>query len=38
MPMTAAELKTALKQFSGTEQWFRHSLFRAHRYTDGVRF
>lgn len=36
--MNQAELKHALKDFTGTEQWYRHALFRAFTYTDGVKF
>lgn len=27
-----------LNQFTGTEQWYRHPLFRKYFYTDGVKF
>ena len=27
-----------LKNFYGTEQWFRHSLFRRYLYTEGVQY
>lgn len=27
-----------LRQFTGTEQWFRHSLMRNITYTEGVRY
>ena len=36
--MSKGELLTALKQFTGTTQWYYHPLFKAFRYTDGVRF
>lgn len=31
-------LKSALKQFTGTEYWYRHQLFSAFTYTDGVKY
>ncbi len=34
MTLTAA----ALAQFTGTENWYRHSLFRQFLYTDGVKY
>ena len=36
--MSKGELLTALKQFTGTSQYYYHPLFKAFRYTDGVRF
>lgn len=27
-----------LAQFTGTEQWYRHPLFRKYLYTDGVQY
>ena len=27
-----------LRQFTGTEQWYRHPIFRNSLYTDGVKF
>ena len=36
--MSKGELLAALKQFSGTTQYYIHPLFKAFRYTDGVRF
>ncbi len=36
--MSKGELLAALKQFSGTTQYYFHPLFKAFRYTDGVRF
>lgn len=27
-----------LRQFTGTESWYRHSLFSKYLYTDGVRY
>ncbi|MBU0800639.1 MAG: hypothetical protein KKA05_06500 [Alphaproteobacteria bacterium] len=36
--MTPEQLQHALKDFTGTEQWYRHPLFRAFTYTDGVKF
>ncbi|MDD2762319.1 MAG: hypothetical protein PHH11_18725 [Methylomonas sp.] len=36
--LDAAQLSTALSQFTGTEQWYRHSLNKRMLYTDGVRY
>lgn len=36
--MNAQELKDAMRQFTGAEQWFRHNLNRNVLYTDGVNF
>jgi hypothetical protein len=36
--MNAAQLKSELRNFCGTETWFRHSLFRKYLYTEGVQF
>lgn len=36
--MSKSELLTALAQFTGTTQWYYHPLFKAYRYTDGIRF
>lgn len=42
--MTGQELKAAmtleydLRQFTGTDQWYRHSLCRKILYTDGVKY
>ena len=36
--MNAHELKAALRQFTGTEEWYFHPLFRKYRYTEGVKF
>lgn len=36
--MDAAQLKHELKNFTGTETWFRHTLFRKFLYTEGVQF
>lgn len=33
-----AQLLVALKQFTGTTQWYKHPLFSKFVYTDGVRF
>jgi len=35
---TSNELVAELSQFTGTEQWYRHSINRNMRYTDGVKF
>jgi len=32
------DLKHALKQFTGSEQFYRHPLFRRFVYTEGVQF
>ena len=37
-PASAAQLQEALRQFTGTETWYRHPLFRAYLYTDGVQY
>ncbi len=36
--MNAQELKSALRQFTGTEEWYFHPLFRKYRYTEDVKF
>lgn len=36
--MTPNEIKAALNQFCGTDNWYRHPLFRRFLYTDGVKF
>lgn len=36
--MNAEELRNALGQFTGTENWYRHPLARSMTYTDGVKF
>jgi len=36
--MSKGELLTALAQFTGTTQWYKHPLFSKFVYTDGVRF
>jgi hypothetical protein len=36
--MNEAQLTTALKQYTGTETWFRHEIFRFFTYTQGVQF
>lgn len=30
--------KAALQHFTGTENWYRHGLFRQFTYTDGVQY
>jgi hypothetical protein len=35
---TEAQLKEALRQFTGTETWYRHPLFRTFCYTEGVQY
>lgn len=32
------ELLANLNQFTGTTQWYRHSLFRKYLYTDGMQY
>lgn len=34
----AAYIKSELRNFCGTETWFRHELFRKYLYTEGVQF
>jgi len=36
--LDSTELRTALSQFTGTEQWYRHDLNKRMLYTDGVRY
>ena len=37
--MTAANLdQAALRQFTGSETWYRHSLNRRVLYTDGAKY
>ena len=36
--MNEAQMKASLEQFTGTEQWFRHELYRLFTYTEGVHF
>ena len=36
--MSKGELLTALAQFTGTTQWYKHPLFPNFVYTDGVRY
>ncbi|MDD3020661.1 MAG: hypothetical protein PHX61_06735 [Alphaproteobacteria bacterium] len=36
--MTVNELKAALTQFTGSEEFYYHPLFRKFHYTEGVRF
>jgi hypothetical protein len=38
MTMTTEELKAALKHFNGTDEWFRHSLYRFFTYTEGIQY
>ncbi len=38
MSMNEARLIKSLKQYIGTETWFRHELFRFFKYTEGVQF
>lgn len=32
------QLTSALTQFTGTERWFRHEIFKMFLYTDGIQF
>lgn len=34
----AASIKSELRNFTGTQTWFRHPLFRKFIYTEGVQF
>lgn len=36
--LDSAQLRAALSQFTGTEQWYRHPLNRRMLYTDGVQY
>ena len=36
--MNEVQLTSALHQFTGTETWFRHEIFRHFTYTEGVQF
>ncbi|WP_065755218.1 DUF6876 family protein [Bradyrhizobium paxllaeri] len=36
--MTTKITERDLAQFTGTEQWYRHSLIRSVLYTDGVKY
>lgn len=36
--MNETQLLHHLKQFTGTEQWFRHEIYRLLTYTEGVQF
>ncbi len=36
--MNANELACALRQFTGTDHWYRHPLNRNMLYTDGVKY
>lgn len=36
--VNAAQLNSELRNFSGTETWFRHGLFRKYLYTEGIQF
>jgi hypothetical protein len=38
MALTENELKENLKNFTGTEAWYRHSIYRSFLYTEGVQF
>ena len=38
MAMTESELKQALRNFTGTEVWYRHEIYRLFTYTEGVQF
>lgn len=34
----AASIKATLNSFTGTENWYKHQLFRQYLYTDGVQY
>ena len=34
----AAYLKSELRNYCGTQTWFRHPLFRKYLYTEGIQF
>jgi hypothetical protein len=36
--LSATQLASGLRQYTGTEQWYRHGLNRQLLYTDGVQF
>lgn len=36
--LSQKELLAQLAWFTGTTQWYFHPLFKAYKYTDGVRF
>lgn len=36
--MNEGQFTAALRQFTGTETWFRHEIFRMFTYTEGVHF
>ncbi|MEI2780912.1 MAG: DUF6876 family protein [Candidatus Competibacter sp.] len=36
--MTLDEIESNLLQFTGTEHWYQHPLFRRYLFTDGVRY
>lgn len=36
--LTASQLDSELRQYTGTEQWYRHGLNKQMLYTDGVEF
>ena len=36
--LDSTELSSALSQFTGTEQWYRHPLNKRMLYTDGIRY
>ena len=38
MNTNEAQLTSALTQFTGTETWFRHEIYRLFTYTEGVFF
>ena len=38
MTKNEAQLKQELRNFHGTETWFRHEIFRMFTYTEGVQF
>ena len=36
--ITSEQLEADMRQFTGTEHWYRHPLYRAFCYTDGVKY
>lgn len=36
--MKAEQIEARLQQFTGTETWWQHPLFKSFTYTDGVKF
>src|SRR3989304_933089 len=36
--MDTSRIMTDLSQFTGTETWWKHPIFRSYTYTDGVKY